>query len=162
MLDEAHLKTGFSLAEARILYELANGEGITASVLSRTLGLDPGYLSRILRGFEDRGLLTKTPSDSDGRRSYLELTADGFVAFETIDTVSQQNIANLISPLGDEQQYRLLESMRTIEQLLADPAAAAMLSDSSSDSVSGPVSPASAPLLVGAVVELTVPGTDQE
>src|SRR5262249_42038995 len=81
LLDEGYLATPFSLTEGRVLYELAHQEAVTASELGRELGLDAGYLSRILRGFEQRRLIERTPSKTDGRRSLLALTRRGQDAF---------------------------------------------------------------------------------
>ena len=81
VLHEGLLGSPFSLTEGRVLYELAHRERPTATQLARDLDLDPGYLSRILRDFEQRGLLARTPSEVDGRQSLLALTPRGREAF---------------------------------------------------------------------------------
>src|SRR5690242_13578790 len=73
VLHEGLLGSPFSLAEARVLYELAHREKPTATELAKALGLDAGYLSRILRGFQKRDLIEKLPSAVDGRQSLLVL-----------------------------------------------------------------------------------------
>ena len=121
MLDEGLLHSPFSLAEARVIYELAHREHTTASELSGELGLDPGYLSRILRGFKKNGLLDTQPSPADGRRSLLRLTEDGQQAFALLNGRSRQQIESLIGSLLPDAQERLVESMGLIETLLAAP-----------------------------------------
>jgi DNA-binding MarR family transcriptional regulator/GNAT superfamily N-acetyltransferase len=118
VLRERLLDSPFSLTEARVLYELAQRKATTASELSNELALDPGYLSRILRNFGKQGLIEKRPSPTDGRQSVLSLTAAGAAAFDLINSHSQQEVGNLLSPLSNEEQERLVKAMRTITALL--------------------------------------------
>jgi DNA-binding MarR family transcriptional regulator/GNAT superfamily N-acetyltransferase len=118
VLREGLLHTPYSLTEARVLFEVANRAEATASDFSRELGLDPGYLSRILAGLERRGLIQKTPSESDGRRRILSLTPEGLEAFALLDARSREEIAELLGGLPEEQQRGLLGAMRTIETIL--------------------------------------------
>jgi DNA-binding MarR family transcriptional regulator/N-acetylglutamate synthase-like GNAT family acetyltransferase len=118
VLREGLLHTPYSLAEARVLFEIANRERAAASDFSRDLGLDPGYLSRILSGLERRGLIEKAPSETDARRRILSLTSEGWEAFSVLDTRSRDEIAELLGELAEEEQRRLLEAMRTIEGVL--------------------------------------------
>jgi DNA-binding MarR family transcriptional regulator/N-acetylglutamate synthase-like GNAT family acetyltransferase len=120
VLQEGLLASPFSLAEARVLYELAHRDGVAASSLAGDLGLDAGYLSRILQKFSRRGLVTRTHSASDARVRPLALTAKGRAAFAPLDQRSQQEIATLLGALPDPSQRRLISSMQTIEWLLAD------------------------------------------
>jgi DNA-binding MarR family transcriptional regulator/GNAT superfamily N-acetyltransferase len=118
LLDEAVYDSAFSLTEARVLYELANRDGVTASELARELGLDAGYLSRVLAKFEAGRLITRTPSAHDGRQAVLALTAKGRKAFAPLDRTSQDEIAAMLAPLGPAGRERLVGAMRTIETLL--------------------------------------------
>jgi DNA-binding MarR family transcriptional regulator/N-acetylglutamate synthase-like GNAT family acetyltransferase len=104
-----------------VLYELANREHAIASELTRELGLDAGYLSRILRGFRRRGLLEATPSRADGRRTELRLTKRGTAAFATLDARSRDDIGALLAPLAVADQERLVGAMAAIERLLGEP-----------------------------------------
>src|SRR4051794_22383817 len=81
VLHEGLLGSPFSLAEARIIYELAHHEAATAAELGAELGLDAGYLSRLLKGFEERGLITRRPSPTDGRQNVVALTEAGAAPF---------------------------------------------------------------------------------
>jgi DNA-binding MarR family transcriptional regulator/N-acetylglutamate synthase-like GNAT family acetyltransferase len=118
VLREGLLHTPYSLTEARILFEIANHHDLTASDLSRELGLDPGYLSRILAGLERRDLIERTPSESDARRLLLALTPEGRDAFSLLDARSREEVAEMLGELSEEEQQRLLEAMRTIERIL--------------------------------------------
>src|SRR6266511_3276198 len=85
VLREGLLHSPYSLTEARILFELAHRDNATASDLCRGLGLDAGYLSRILTGLEQQGLIDKVRSENDGRQRLLRLTPDGANAFAILD-----------------------------------------------------------------------------
>ncbi len=122
VLHEGLLRSPFSLAEARVLYELAHRANPTAAELGRDLGLDPGYLSRILRGFAQQGLLEKAPSEADGRRSLLALTEKGRDAFAPLNARSQAEIGAMLGALSAAEQRRLIEAMETIATLLGGPA----------------------------------------
>jgi DNA-binding MarR family transcriptional regulator/GNAT superfamily N-acetyltransferase len=120
LLREGYLASPFSLTEVRVLYELAHREQTTASELGRELGLDPGYLSRILRGFETRGLIAKAPSPSDGRQQLLRLTSRGWEAFAPLQARSREDIGAVLSRLSPTEQDRLVAAMGTIEGLLGE------------------------------------------
>jgi DNA-binding MarR family transcriptional regulator/N-acetylglutamate synthase-like GNAT family acetyltransferase len=108
----------FSLTEVRVLYELAHRDQPTATELGRDLGLDAGYLSRILRGFEKRALVTRTRSAADGRRSHLALTALGRKVFAPLDARSHDEVAALLAALAPAAQAHVIAAMSTIERLL--------------------------------------------
>ncbi|MGH6898104.1 MAG: bifunctional helix-turn-helix transcriptional regulator/GNAT family N-acetyltransferase [Geminicoccaceae bacterium] len=118
VLQEGLLKSPFSLAEARVLYELAHREQPTAAELGKELGLDAGYLSRILRGFERGGLIDRRPSTVDGRQNLLALTAEGRAAFGLLEQATQAQIGAMLGALPEGARRRLLEAMGTIESLL--------------------------------------------
>src|SRR5271170_2786548 len=121
VLDDGLLQSSFSLAEARVLYELAHRDRPAARDLARELHLDPGYLSRILRGFRRRGLIERARAASDGRQRHLSLTAAGQAAFAPLDARSREAVGALLAPLAEGAQRRLTAAMRSIEELL-DPA----------------------------------------
>jgi DNA-binding MarR family transcriptional regulator/GNAT superfamily N-acetyltransferase len=118
VLHEGYLGSSFSLTQARVLYELAHRRKPTAAELSKELALDAGYLSRILRAFEERALIQKAPSDSDGRESLLSLTAQGREAFAPLNARARDEIGAMLSGLSPVEQSRLIEAMSTIEGLL--------------------------------------------
>lgn len=118
VLDEGLYHTRFSLTESRVLYELAHGPHLTATALGKDLGLDPGYLSRILHRFEKRRLIAKTSSEADGRQSLLRLTPAGRAAFAPLDAQSRQQTGATLSRLSKFEQKRLIDAMGTIETLL--------------------------------------------
>jgi DNA-binding MarR family transcriptional regulator/GNAT superfamily N-acetyltransferase len=123
-LQQGPLDSPFSPTEARILNELAQREHPSASDLTRDLGLDPGYLSRILRSFQSKGLITRQKSDKDARRSQLTLTPKGRAAFAPLDDKSRDAVARMLEALPDESQTRLLNAMHTIEAVLSGNAPA--------------------------------------
>jgi DNA-binding MarR family transcriptional regulator/GNAT superfamily N-acetyltransferase len=123
VLREDLLDSAFSLTEARVLYELATRDRPTAADLGRELALDAGYLSRILKRFEEGGLLARTRSARDGRQAHLVLTAAGRAAFAPLNARSRAQVGGLLAGLSAPDRDRLVAAMRVIEGLLdPDPA----------------------------------------
>jgi len=118
ILEERLYQSKFSLAEVRVLYELAHRTRATATELGKDLGLDAGYLSRILRSFDRDGLIAKTLSTTDARRSHLTLTPKGRQVFTPLNARSQQSVTALLAALPTPQQSELVRSMESIEKLL--------------------------------------------
>src|SRR6266404_4763301 len=118
LLHKGYLKSPFSLAELRVLYELAHRDGVTATELSRDLDLDPGYLSRILLSFEKRNYIRRESSEGDARQSHLSLTRSGKSVFAPLDKQAHAEIAAMLANLPAPEQKALVDSMRTIEKLL--------------------------------------------
>jgi DNA-binding MarR family transcriptional regulator/N-acetylglutamate synthase-like GNAT family acetyltransferase len=110
----------FSLAEARVLYELAHCHQPTATDIRKELGLDAGYLSRILREFERRKLVTRTQSKTDERQKFLTLTPKGRKAFAPLDARSNRVVAAMIEKLAPAERDRLTDAAQTIRTLLGD------------------------------------------
>jgi DNA-binding MarR family transcriptional regulator/GNAT superfamily N-acetyltransferase len=119
LLDRSLNGSGRSLAEARVLYELAHNENLTASDFVGKFGIDGGYLSRMLRDFEKEKLLEKRPSKTDRRVTHLVLTENGHALFATLDRLSQSAAEVLLTPLAEPQRERLLAAMRDIEAVLS-------------------------------------------
>jgi DNA-binding MarR family transcriptional regulator/GNAT superfamily N-acetyltransferase len=115
VLREGLLDSPFSLTQARVLYELAQRGEPTATALGQELGLDAGYLSRILSAFARRGLVARRPSKTDGRQSHLRLTPRGRQVFGKLDAASADEVRGLLAPLSAADQDRLVSAMRTIE-----------------------------------------------
>lgn len=120
LLNEHIVESPFSLTEARIMYELAHQENLTASGLAAELGLDAGLLSRILRGFEKRGLVSKKKNEADARQSILSLTDRGQQEFQTLNALSSKQIESLLNDLKRDEQNRLLKAMNEIEMILGE------------------------------------------
>jgi len=118
VLREGLLHSSYSLTEARILFELGHRDQLTASDLGRELGLDAGYLSRILASLEQQGLLEKVRSENDGRQRLLSLTTAGRSAFDLLDRRSRDEVLEMLDDLSEEDQQCLLKAMQTIESIL--------------------------------------------
>jgi DNA-binding MarR family transcriptional regulator/GNAT superfamily N-acetyltransferase len=118
VLQEGLLESPFSLSEARVIYELAHHEQTTATELGEDLGLDAGYLSRMLSDFHKDGLIEKQPSEADGRRNLLSMTEHGVEAFRVLNAASRSDVGTMLSELSEEEQAQLVEAMHAIEGLL--------------------------------------------
>jgi DNA-binding MarR family transcriptional regulator/ribosomal protein S18 acetylase RimI-like enzyme len=125
VLEDGYLHSPYSLAEVRVLYELAHRDQPTATELARDLDLDPGYLSRILRRFDGAGLLEKHRSARDGRESHLVLTAHGHQTLAPLEASARDQIAALLAQLSPTQRQRLIAAMLEIGDLLGEPPASA-------------------------------------
>jgi DNA-binding MarR family transcriptional regulator/N-acetylglutamate synthase-like GNAT family acetyltransferase len=118
-LDRHHLGTSFSLAEARVLYELAHQPGLIARDIVNRLGLDPGYLSRMLKRFEADGLVQRRKDAADGRATAVSLTAVGEALFAELDRKAAATIQEAIAPLTEPERERLTTAMGLISHLTA-------------------------------------------
>ncbi|MPZ80959.1 MAG: GNAT family N-acetyltransferase [Actinophytocola sp.] len=118
-LDDHLLSTPYSLTEARVLFELGQREETEVAELRRVIGLDAGYLSRLLGRFEESGLVRRERSASDARRQVIRLTNKGRDAFRVLDTKSIAQIRALLGDLSHDEQQRLVDAMDMIRRRLA-------------------------------------------
>jgi len=121
VLDQQLLKSPFSLSEARVLYELAHRGTLAAKEIGIELGLDPGYLSRIVQKFDEDGLIARKPLAADRRQYQLSLTAKGRQAFAKVERSSQDDVAAMLAAMPPGGVQRLIEAMTAIEHLLGAP-----------------------------------------
>ena len=120
VVNEHLVDSEFSMSEMRVLYELAHRDQPTAGALAKELGLDPGYLSRILRAFEKRGLLSRAESKSDARQNLLSLTPRGRETFAPLEVRWQEQMVHLLENVSSMDRKRLVEAMQTIEVILGN------------------------------------------
>ncbi|HET6970274.1 MAG TPA: helix-turn-helix domain-containing GNAT family N-acetyltransferase [Phenylobacterium sp.] len=124
VLDRAYLGGPYTLAENRVLYEIANGEGVTASHVAATLDLDAGYLSRMLGRLAEDGLVARRRSDTDARSQVLSLTPEGRAYFDGMNARTVAQVETLIGLLSPLQRQRLAGALDTAHSLLDRQAAA--------------------------------------
>jgi DNA-binding MarR family transcriptional regulator/N-acetylglutamate synthase-like GNAT family acetyltransferase len=120
LLEEGFLHTPFSLPEGRVIYEVAQHDGVTATELAAALSLDGGYLSRLLGNLRRKGIVRRTRSEEDRRRIVLTLTERGREAFRTLDEASRQEIRALLERLSEPDRARLVDALTTVRTLLGD------------------------------------------
>jgi DNA-binding MarR family transcriptional regulator/GNAT superfamily N-acetyltransferase len=118
VLDEHINRSPYSLAEGRVLYEIANRGNTSAAELARDLGIDPAYLSRLLQKLIGAELVQVSPSFSDKRSNRLVLSQDGDAAFAALDAGSEAGIAALLEPLSEPERDTLRAAMLRIQTLL--------------------------------------------
>jgi DNA-binding MarR family transcriptional regulator/GNAT superfamily N-acetyltransferase len=124
VLNEGFLESPFSLTEVRVLYELSVRDNASATDLRRALGVDAGYLSRILRGFQRRGLIQKKTSVQDARRSHLSLSAKGRAEFGKLEARQRAEVERMLVGLAPTSRRQLLLRMESVERILTrDPTA---------------------------------------
>jgi DNA-binding MarR family transcriptional regulator len=119
LLDNHILDSPYSLPEARVLYELFHHQPCTASTIMASINMDKGYLSRLLKSFEKKGLLTRKQSKEDGRSSTLVLTAKGNKEFESINQASASQIQELLSRLSPKEVKEAIQHMEQLKKILS-------------------------------------------
>ena len=119
-LEDGYLHSSYSLAEARVLFELGQRAETDTAELRQGLGLDPGYMSRLLSRLESDGLVVRTRSRTDARRQSLTLTPAGRAAYEVLDKASSDDVERLLARLDRTDRDELVASLRTIQQILGD------------------------------------------
>ena len=120
VLGEGHVKTPYSLTEARVVFELAQREDTEVLALRHALGLDAGYLSRMLARFESDGLVTRERAPGDARRQIVRLTPQGREVFAMLDRRTVAEIRELLDGLPAADRHRLVASMRSIHGILGE------------------------------------------
>ena len=119
VLQEHLLDSPYPLTQARVLFELAQRQPVAAREVGEALGLDPGYLSRILQGFVADGLVERTRSERDARSFHLRLTAEGNGAFARLDGHSRETTATMLSGLSAAARRRLAHALRDVQRMLS-------------------------------------------
>lgn len=117
VLRERLLHSSYSLTESRIILEVSRQSRLTATDLSRNMGLDPGYLSRLLSRLETGGVIERSRNESDGRSRVLRLTGDGARIAELLNRRVDDDVAEYLAGISDPDQARLMEAIRTIEKI---------------------------------------------
>jgi len=120
VLSGGMLDSPYSLTEVRVMYEIAHRRDVTAGELAADLDLDRGYLSRLLKGFETKKLLVRTPSEQDGRRQHLRLTPAGTRVFTPLEERSQAQVRDMLNGLDEERRRALLSAMDTIQGVFGE------------------------------------------
>lgn len=123
VLHEHLLESQYSLTEVRILYELAHRNASTSADLCRMLGLNAGYVSRVISGFEKKGLLAKTRSETDARAAQLQLTDKGRKVFQPLNDASRAEVMSMLRQLSEPEQHQLASAMSQIQSLLGEKTA---------------------------------------
>lgn len=120
LLDDVILESSFSLPEARILYELYHREGIQAGEITAMLGIDKGYLSRMLDQFTRQQLIVRKRSTEDGRVQHIFLTAKGRTAFEALNQASITQVEGMLAPLPAGNREKLVHHMNEIKRIIVN------------------------------------------
>jgi DNA-binding MarR family transcriptional regulator/GNAT superfamily N-acetyltransferase len=120
VLSDGLLDSPYSLTQVRVMYEIAHRAGVTAGELAEDLGLDRGYLSRLLKSFETKKLLARTPAPEDARRQHLRMTPAGLRVFAPLEKRSQEQVRGMLNGLDEERRRALLEGMDAIQGVFGE------------------------------------------
>ena len=118
LLDKHVLNSNYSLPEVRIMFELYQNSGLTASDIINLIDIDKGYLSRILKKFEKSKLIDRASSAMDKRAVFLQLSAKGKKEFEVLNSASDKQVEALLKDLSDKECQELTQKMSGIKRLL--------------------------------------------
>lgn len=118
LLEKDLYGSGYSLSEARVLFEISKTEYCTAVQLCNTLKMDRGYMSRIISKFEKSGLISRRESETDSRAFIIQLTEEGNRLFHELNERSNQQIEDLLLKLNEDEKLKLLKSMETVKKYL--------------------------------------------
>lgn len=127
VLDRSFLGGAYNLTETRVLYEIAHGDGLAPKAIGESLGLDPGYLSRIVAKFERDGLVARERSPADGRSVALRLTPEGQAHFAKADARQVGHVEDIVARLSSAQRARLARALDDAQHLLGGPPARAQV-----------------------------------
>ncbi len=120
LLNQDFLASGYSVAETRIMFEIHRNRGISARELTDMLQLDKGYVSRIIRSFEQRGFVARRASSADGRTRLIDLTEEGKAEIDRLIAITNRSIQDLLAPLSDEDCQAMCDSMGAIIKIMGD------------------------------------------
>ncbi|MDW6024476.1 helix-turn-helix domain-containing GNAT family N-acetyltransferase [Mesorhizobium sp. BAC0120] len=121
-LEDSYLSRGRPLGEARVIFEIGSSAGIDLRALRQKLGLDSGYLSRLMRSLEVEGLIEVRKSPIDGRVRHVSLTRAGQAEYASYDRLSDELAESILAPLDAARREQLIAAMAEVERLLgADP-----------------------------------------
>ncbi len=118
-LNEHIYDSPFSLTETRILFEIYNTNNCTAKMLQENLGLDRGYVSRIIKRFEKENIIYKQKYEEDGRNHFIHLTTLGKNIYKKLEKKANQQVEYILKDIDDKSQKELIDSMKTIECILS-------------------------------------------
>lgn len=116
--ENRYLDSDYSITESRVLYEIYESKECSADDIVKKLHLDKGYVSRIIKKFENRQILQRKKSQTDARSYHIRLEAKGVEITERLISISNQGIGNIIQSLSEEECVRLEDSMDTIKKIL--------------------------------------------
>lgn len=121
LLDDVILDSRFTLPEARVLFEIAICNGASQGDVALALGLDGGYVSRLVSGLEGQGIVARERAPDDGRRMLLALTEAGAEAYAELRAASRGQVSRLLAPLSAEDRERVVQAMDLIRQTIGAP-----------------------------------------
>lgn len=119
LLDKYLLDSHYTLPEVRVMYEIYHNKKITSKEITELSGMDKSYLSRMLHGFEKKGLIDRKSSKEDGRVQIVSLTGKGKNEYLQVDQATEYQISELLSKLTKQEIQALILHMEQIQNLFS-------------------------------------------